>query len=80
MKDITISDSATEQIILREGDDVVALVHVLKSSEGDFRKAIILNRREYLKLYQGLQEIILGRVKYGTNNNSRTCTERPRKL
>lgn len=59
MKDYPISDSATEEIILRVGDEAYALVHVLKSSEGDFRKAIVMNKREVLKLYQAIGEEIL---------------------
>ncbi len=64
MKDIIISDNAAETIKLIEGDDAVALVHVSKIPEQNYkRQAIILNRRESLNLYRALQEIILGRVK-----------------
>jgi len=62
MKDIIITDNAGEKILLREKDDVIALVHE-KHQDGCNSTAMVMNHREALNLYMALQEIILGRAK-----------------
>ena len=61
MKTYSIGDSSTETIEFRTNEHQFALVHRIKSSQGDTYKTIIMNQREILNLYQAIQEQVLNK-------------------
>ncbi len=61
MKIYTITDNATETIEWKYDGESFALVFILKSSQGDAYRAMVLNYNEAIKLNNSIQDSILER-------------------
>jgi len=70
LKTYLITDNSVEKIELKAEDDTFGLVSTTKAVTSNIRqedvfKAIILNKRELLTLYQAIQEVLLYRLPDG---------------